>query len=356
MDRGSAFAACGVLLTIAVGCGTSLPQRPPATVTAKHSETLERLLREREHGSQPVNYSIVAGDLLTIRVQDMTELSGQFRVSEKGSIILPLIGRFNVAGLSAEQAANQLRDQLRAYATAPEVNIAIAEYRGARVSVVGAVGNPGVYPLHGFDETITDVLSEAGGLSHEAGTKIYFSPAREGEDVRVGGEAVAELNLAAAPGMVATSPQAIEIDLTRLYQGRSVPALEVPLRGGDTVLVPSAGEVYVDGWVNSPGGFPLNRALTVTQAVSDAGGMHFASSGHGVTLQRAGRGGEVETYRVDYQRIVDGAEPDLYLENGDRIRVGANPVKVVPWGVYAFVKGIFSFSVGGGVPVTSVNR
>jgi hypothetical protein len=53
---------------------------------------------------------------------------------------------------------------------------------------------------------------------------------------------------------------------------------------------------------------------------------------------------------------VDGADPDLYLENGDRIRVGANPVKVVPWGVYAFVKGIFSFSVGGGVPVTNVNR
>ena len=351
------FAAWAVLLvTISAGCGASLPQRPPSAALPEQSKALARLLRERAHGSDQVNYTIVPGDLLTIRVADMTELSAQFRVSEKGSVVLPLVGRFNVAGLSAEQAAAKLRDQLREYATAPQVTVAIAEYRGARVSVVGAVSSPGVYPLHGFDETITDVLSEAGGLSQEAGTKIYFSPAGEGEDVRAGGEAVAELNLAAAPGMVARSPQAIEIDLTRLYQGRAVPALELPLRGGDTVLVPSAGEVYVDGWVNNPGGFPLNRAQTVTQAVSNAGGMHFASSSRGLTLQRASRSGEVETYSVDYQRIVDGSDPDLYLENGDRIRVGANPAKVVPWGVYAFVKGIFSFSVGGGVPVTSVNR
>jgi polysaccharide export outer membrane protein len=322
----------------------------------EQSKALARLLSERARGTSPVNYAIVAGDLLTIRVQDMSELSEQFRVSEKGSIVLPLIGRFDVAGLSAEQAAEKLRDRLREYATAPEVTIAVAEFQGARVSVVGAVGSPGVYPLHGFDETITDVLSEAGGLSRDAGTKIYFSPAGESEDVRAGGEAAAGLNLAAAPGMVATSPKAIEIDLTRLYQGRSIPALELPLRGGDTILVPSAGEVYVDGWVNNPGGFSLTRALTVTQAVSNAGGMHFAGSGHGLVLQRASRTGEVETYRVDYQRIVDGSDADLYLQNGDRIRVGANPVKVVPWGVYAVVKGIFSYSVGGSVAAPSINN
>jgi len=303
-----------------------------------------------------VNYAIVAGDLLTIRVQDMDELSQQFRVSESGTIVLPLLGRFAVAGLSAEQAAAKLRDALRAYATAPQVTVALAEYRGARVSVVGAVGSPGVYPLHGFDETVADVLSEAGGLGRDAGTKIYFTPASEGEDVRAGGEAAAELNLAASPGYVSRSPDAIEIDLTRLYQGRSVPALELPLRGGDTILVPSAGEVYVDGWVNNPGGFPLNRSLTVTQAISNAGGLHFAGSDGTFTLQRASRSGEVETYRIDYQRIIAGTEPDLYLENGDRIRVGANPIKVVPWGIFAVVKGIFTYSVGGQVEAPGITK
>ena len=64
-------------------------------------------------------------------------------------------------------------------------------------------------------------------------------------------------------------------------------------------------------------------------------------------FQRAGVDGEVKTYRIDYQRILNGQEPDLPLDTGDKIQVASNPVKVVPWAVFAFVKGIVTFGVGG---------
>jgi polysaccharide export outer membrane protein len=126
-----------------------------------------------------------------------------------------------------------------------------------------------------------------------------------------------------------------------------VPELRIPVRGGDVILVPQSGEVYVDGWVKQPGAFPITRAQTLSQAIVNAGDLHFAASTGPLTLQRAGADGQVETYHVDYSRILNGQDPDLPLDTGDKIRVAASPAKVVPWSVYALIRGLFYFSVGG---------
>ncbi|MGH7899896.1 MAG: SLBB domain-containing protein, partial [Candidatus Binatia bacterium] len=139
-----------------------------------------------------------------------------------------------------------------------------------------------------------------------------------------------------------------------LHQGKAVPGLAIPLRAGDSIIVPAAGEVFVDGWVNKPGAITLSRAMTVTQAIATAGGIHFAGASGGIVLRRTGLRGEVAGIPVDYAAIIDGRTPDVVLETGDRIEVGSNPLKVAPWGVYGFVKSIFSFGVGGNVGTSGV--
>jgi polysaccharide export outer membrane protein len=331
-------------MTHAIGCGETL-SRPPVEEDSTPPAELARLLQQRSVPADRVNYVIGPGDKIDLRVQNLKELTGTWEVSEEGTVFFPLLGSVKLAGSTEREATEQMRRQLAELIVAPEITLSVKEYHGQQVSVIGAVAKPGVYPLHSFDETISDVVTEAGGVTQDAETRIYFTPAGDLGQV-AGGEAAAKLAIGGPSGSFGPKTKAVTIDFAPLYRGHEVPELRIPVRGGDTILVPQSGEVYVDGWVNTPGAFPVARAKTLSEAIVSAGDLHFAASTGPLTLQRAGADGEVKTYQIDYQRILSGQDPDLPLDTGDRIQVASNPVKVVPWSVFALVKGLFTFGVG----------
>jgi polysaccharide biosynthesis/export protein len=328
----------------ALGCGETV-SRPTVENDSTPPTEVARLLQERSVPADRVNYVISPGDKIDLKVLNLQELTGTWEVSEEGTVVLPLLGSVKLAGSTEREATEKLRHQLAELIVAPEIALSVKEYHGQQVSVIGAVAKPGVYPLHSFDETIADVITDAGGVTQDAETRIYFTPATDAGQT-AGGEAAAKLALGGPPGSFGPKTKAVTIDFAPVYRGHEVPGLRIPVRGGDVVLVPQSGEVYVDGWVNTPGAFPVTRAKTVSEAIVSAGDLHFAASGGPLTLQRAGADGEVKTYQVDYQRILSGQDPDLPLDTGDKIQVASNPVKVVPWSVYALIKGIFSIGVG----------
>jgi polysaccharide export outer membrane protein len=281
----------------------------------------------------------------------MEELTGERRVSEQGTIVLSLLGAVPVGGLTERQTADKLRGALAEFVKDPQVTVAIAEIHGSQVSVMGAVSKPGVYPVRGLDKTIADLITQAGGMTKEAGTAVYFSPSTGSKDLESRRETAAALRLdSSAPGLFAQSGTAITIDLTPLYQGRNVPDLLLPVRPGDMIVVSASGEIFVEGWVNNPGAFKLARAMTLTQAIAAAGGMHFGGADGKVKLVRKSPTGENKTFGVEYAAISDGTAPDVYLESGDHIEIGANPAKSIPWGLFSFLKSIFSFGVSGNAP------
>src|SRR2546430_2126480 len=98
----------------------------------------------------------------------------------------------------------------------------------------------------------------------------------------------------------------VEIDLTDLCQGRPVPSLMLPVRDGDRIFVRPSGQVFVEGWVEKPDPYDLLPAMTLTQAVTKAGGLHFAASPASVTLSREDRTGIRHDYRVDYPALANG--------------------------------------------------
>jgi polysaccharide export outer membrane protein len=325
---------------------------PSSAEDTKQDGTVQALLQERGKQSTDVNYKIASGDRLRVTVQQMNELTGELRVSEQGTIVLSLLGPVQVGGFTERQAAEKLRVALADYVKDPQVGVAVTEIHGSQVSVMGAVAKPGVYPLRGRDLTVADLVTQAGGMTKDAGTVIYFSPANGSEETAAIREAAAGLRLDArkTPGLFADSKQSVAIDLTPLYQGRQVPELALPVRPGDMIVVAAAGEVFVDGWVNNPGALKLTRGMTLTHAILGAGGMHFGASNGNVTLHRRALSGETKTYTVNYASIASGGTADVYLENGDHVEVASNPVKSVPWGLFSFAKSIFSFGVGGNIP------
>lgn len=297
-----------------------------------------------------MGYPIGAEDRLKVTVPNAEELSGEYSVANDGTITLPLIGAIAVSGKTDEEVAEDVRQRLATeFLQSPEVIVTVDAYKGRRVSVTGAVGKPGFYDLQGTHDTILDVLTRAGGISKEASSTIYFTPAGTGTSDPKQIAMAEERSLIPHATSGASEESQVEIDLTDLYQGRPVPVLMLPVRDGDRIFVRPSGQVFVEGWVDKPSPYELLPAMTLTQAVTKAGGLHFAASAGSVTLSREDRAGIRHDYRVDYSALAKGEEKDIYLRPGDHVYVGGNPAKVGVWSVYNVFATIIRVSIGGAV-------
>lgn len=125
------------------------------------------------------------GDVFTVRVYGEDELSGSHQVAPDGTIDFPLLGSVQVDGLEPPEVAGRLQGLLKDknLLRDPHVSVYVDEYVSKRVSVVGAVANPGAFALEP-GMTVVQAISMAGGFSSLAN--------RDGTVVtrRVGGETV----------------------------------------------------------------------------------------------------------------------------------------------------------------------
>jgi polysaccharide biosynthesis/export protein len=340
-----------VLALTLVSPACSVTHRSPGpSEQPRHDAKLAQLFRERAPGKGDVGYPVGPGDSIRIAAPRASELTGDYVVGRDGKVSLPLVGMAHVAGKTDKAIAEDIRRRLaEEYLQNPEVIVTVAGYGGHRVSVLGAVQNPGFYELRGNGETILDMTLRAGGVAPSSGPRITFTPGKEnsGAERRI---AVARgIGLQATALLASGGREPLEIDLTNLYEGREVPALKLPVRHGDTIFVQEGGDVVVGGWVGQPNVYELQRAMTLTQAVSKAGGIHFGGSPRRATLSREDGGGTLHEYPVNYSMIESGSEEDIYLQAGDRIQIAANPFKAGVWGIYNFVVTIVSIGIGGSI-------
>jgi len=114
------------------------------------------------------DYRIGPADQLEIEIFQVDELSGVEKVNSRGYIKMPLIGSVKVAGLTREEAEDLIAQIYEAdYLQDPQVNIDIIDYASQQVTLLGAVANPGVYPLKG-KTTLLQALAMAGGAGRLA--------------------------------------------------------------------------------------------------------------------------------------------------------------------------------------------
>jgi len=247
-------------------------------------------------------YKVGAKDLLEIRVFELPELSQTVRVSEDGSISLPLLGRIEVQGLTKDTVEAKLAGLLEAkYLKNAQVSVFIKEYQSSQVAVIGAVEKPGTYELVGR-MSLLQVISQAGGLKENASKEILVL--REG---RSGNTATIAINLK---------------DL--LLNGNQ--NLNIPLMPNDVVNVPvdQIIKVYVFGEVRNPGALQVKTSekITLLQAIAQAGGTTENASKSRIVVKRKdpSTGKETET-RVNIKDIIGGKKPDIVLREGDVVYV-----------------------------------
>ena len=115
----------------------------------------------------PHDYIIGAGDTISIDVFDVKELSRDVRVSQTGTIGIPLVPvRLQVKGLTETQAEQKIAEVLQAngLVSHPEVSVSVKDRKSKPITVVGAVPRPMVYQAE-RPVSLLEVLAEAGGVS-----------------------------------------------------------------------------------------------------------------------------------------------------------------------------------------------
>lgn len=342
----------------------------------------------------PHDYIVGAGDVLSIDVFDVKELSRDVRVSQTGTIGLPLVPvRLHVVGLTEIQTAQKIAEVLQAngLVTHPDVTVVVKERKSKPITVVGAVSHPLVYQAD-RPVTLLEVLAEAGGLATDAGDQVIVTrpvPEMTFDDPDAQTEGAADpaarkarqreapqnatsrtpesaANLGAAeppalppanasapsgaPGrsMAAPFPDAVTItvNLYELMESGNTKN-NIVLESGDVVTVPHAGIVYVLGAVGRPGGFVLTNdreQMTTLKILALAGGFtSTAKSSHAVIIRKDAQGKQHEV-DVNLQKIRNRQAEDLQLQPSDILYVPASGAK------QALLRSVeFGLALGSGV-------
>lgn len=288
MRRGRIVLYLILTAILAAGAYAQAPAQAPAAA----QEAKDALIRA---------YRVGPGDLLEIKVFEVKELDQTVRVSEDGSITLPLLGRVVVEGLTQDGVVQKLTGLLSAkYVKNPQVTIFIKEYKNQQVAVIGAVANAGSYELVGR-KNLLHIISMAGGFTESAGDELFVL--REGPD-----------------GTTST----ITIDLKDLLVNGNQ-ALNVPLEPNDVVNVPVDKEirVFVMGRVTRPGAVrsKLSEGITLLQAIADAGGLAEGAKESAVMITRKDESGKERKIKVNLKDIIKGRKKDITLQEGDVVFV-----------------------------------
>jgi polysaccharide export outer membrane protein len=239
------------------------------------------------------DYIIGPEDVLDIQVWGSNELNQTVFVRPDGRLSLPLVGEIAVAGKTVQQLQDHLLAVYEKTVKGAVVTVIVKEIRSRPVYFIGGFAKPGVMQLTS-DVTLLQAISLVGGVVPEADGEKGFLLRRE---------------------------QKIPIDFTRLSQ-RGDLSQNPKLEPGDSVVVPLAEAVYVNGEVKKPGPVKYAGDLTLLKALTQAGGLTPLAAAGRVDIIRGGPE-KKDRIRVNVDRIMrspDGNQ-DVRLHPNDIITV-----------------------------------
>ena len=156
---------------------SSVPRESPVAsldqAADSNTDALENLWKvrviDRSADASRAGFTLGPGDLLRISVPQIPQLRDRtFRVSEQGTISLPLLGQISVIGMTQQDLLNDLSNRTRKYVYHPQVEVFLLRSENREVAVLGSVKKPGRYMLASRSDTIMTMISRAGGLNTDA--------------------------------------------------------------------------------------------------------------------------------------------------------------------------------------------
>ncbi len=221
-----------------------------------------------------LGYPLGTGDVVRVVVFQQSDMTTETRVSEAGTITIPLLGPVPVGGVTAKRAEDRIATLLksRGLVREPQVVVTVLQFKGRQVSVLGLVSRPGRYALEEGVYRLTDVLALAGGALPDGSELVTVMRVADGKSQRY------------------------EIDLPSLFRSGDF-SKNPEILAGDSIYVPRAQLFYIYGEVNRPGGFRLEKNMTVMQALSLGGGLTTRGTEKNIQLRRRDASGQYATVK-----------------------------------------------------------
>lgn len=339
-------------------------------------------------------YRVVVGDILKLRMPAVLRIVSPdlskwfepvpghydiepylFRVSEAGSITLPIVGEMLVAGRKLTEIEILI---VNAYypkyvANLPSVVCEVKEYQTEKITVIGGVTDPGLYRLRSDEMSLVAALMKAGGIIEEGASLITIQHA----DSFVEDEALQANDSSNREERIITSrldkvlryadtnikdekkreafiknlvelhrnsqnddieqtlrqleEKAVDVSSSKSrpivlpVKGLNIPFADVTLRAGDVIEIKKLNpEVFtVLGPVKSPGAFPYphDTQYNLMQALAFAGGPDLILNPRYVTIYRQDSNGQIVSATFGLDRRFLAKTSTIKIEPGDVISV-----------------------------------
>lgn len=241
--------------------------------------------------------TISPGDVLGITVYENVDDSllgtegapatlEEVQVDGAGFIFIPYAGRIKAAGNSPEAIRRIITNKLADQTPDPQVEVRRAAGDGTTVSLVGAVGAQGVYPIERPTRSLATMLARSGGITIEPG--------------------IAQIT-------VIRGKARGKIWFEDLFRN---PDLDIALRGGDKILVEQDSRAFTAlGATGSQARVPFEtQNLSAIEAIAQVGGLLAASADPtGVFILR--NEPEVVAEQVLGRNDLEGAQRMVYVLN-----------------------------------------
>jgi polysaccharide biosynthesis/export protein len=253
-----------VLLTAAAPCA-ALAQAKPAPSPAKSAPAAAPIAPAAPNGSKQGDtskeeYIIGPEDVVEVEVVGQPDRS-RVRVYTDGTIQMNLVGKMTAAGKTPRQLGTDIAAALKTggYFADPVVNVEVVGFSSRYVTVLGAVGSPGLVPIN-RPYRLSEVMARVGGVREGAADYIIVRP-ETGPEKRYNVEKLASGDSSEDP-MVAA---------------------------GDKIFAPTAEVCYLTGQVKSPGTYPIKTDMTIAQAIARGGGLTDSGTDKNVKVTRGGK-------------------------------------------------------------------
>ncbi|BAQ60857.1 putative polysaccharide export protein [Geminocystis sp. NIES-3708] len=275
-------------------------------------------------------YSLGPGDIIRVSVYDLPDQGGDFQIFTDGTVSIPLIGTFNIAGKTVQEVYQLFTKEYARFLKRPAITVTLMAQRPLKLAIAGEVNIPGKYTLNPDlgdrkRPKVTDLLEKAGGLTISANVREILLKRQEEKGERI-----------------------YTIDFWQLLQQGDLKQ-DVDLQDGDVIIIPKQETINVKeyrqlvdanfgikfaqppnitivGEVNRPGAYtvPIETGPPrLTIALQQSGGIREMANIRQITVNRTTRDGQEQNIEINLWEMLETGDvnKDIVLQNGDTIIV-----------------------------------
>ncbi|MCP3429108.1 SLBB domain-containing protein [Opacimonas viscosa] len=239
----------------------------------------------------PAEYIVGPGDNINLNFYGKSNTQVTLVVDRSGTINVPDLGPFQVAGLSFQELKQYLSEEVKQRTIGQNVITTLGEMRSIRIFILGEANRPGSYTVSALS-TITNALFVSGGVK-KTGSLRDIQLKRNGEIVG-------------------------RFDLYDLMLSGDT-SNDIRVLPGDVIFIPPVGRTAgISGEVKRPAIFELKDEQTFADLVQLSGGFLPTSFLPATKVNRIDTDGQRTVIDVD---LTKQDNLDQTLVNGDTVRV-----------------------------------